>query len=307
MKIFYKTEEKIRGKMAFDKIQKLNLEVICMKKVTRTVVYDDELRIEAYRFEGIVQPFPSHFHEHYVIGFVENGERVLSCRDREYAIEEGSILLFNPGDSHACVQSDEGTFDYRGFNISKEIMLDLAEEVTGKRELPRFSKNVIYDEEAACHLRSLHEMVMKGTGEFKKEENLLFLLSYLIQNYGQPFESCIPECRQEIEKACEYMAGHFTERIYLDQICRHAGLSKSTLLRAFTKEKGVTPYRYLETIRINEAKKLLSEGIPLVEAAIRTGFSDQSHFTNYFNFFLGLAPGTYREIFSEKDGDGGQD
>ena len=91
MKIFYKTQEKIKGKMAFDK------GVIHMKKETRTVVYDDELRMEAYRFEGIVQPFPSHFHEHYVIGFVENGERVLSCRDREYAIEEGSIVLFNPG------------------------------------------------------------------------------------------------------------------------------------------------------------------------------------------------------------------
>ena len=112
-----------------------------MKKETRTVVYDDELRMEAYRFEGIVQPFPSHFHEHYVIGFVENGERVLSCRDREYVIEEGSIVLFNPGDSHVCVQSDEGTFDCRGFNISKEIMLDLAEEVTGKRELPGFSED----------------------------------------------------------------------------------------------------------------------------------------------------------------------
>ncbi len=277
-----------------------------MKKETRTVVYDDELRIEAYRFEGIVQPFPSHFHEYYVIGFVEKGERVLSCRDREYAIEEGSIVLFNPGDSHACVQSDGGTFDYRGFNISKEVMLDLAEEVTGKRELTGFSENVIYDEEAASYLRPLHEMVMKGKGGFGKEEALLFLISLLIQNYGRPFESCIPECRQEIEKACKYMEQHFTERIYLDQICRHVGLGKSTLLRAFTKSKGVTPYRYLETIRINEAKKLLSEGIPPVEAAIRTGFSDQSHFTNYFNQFIGLAPGIYREIFSDKEGDGGQ-
>ena len=277
-----------------------------MKKEIKTVVYNDELRMEAYRFDGIVQPFPSHFHEHYVIGFVESGERVLFCRDREYAIDERCIVLFNPGDSHACVQSDEGTFDYRGFNISKEVMLDLAEEVTGKRELPGFSRNVICDEEIACNLRPLHEMVMKGTGEFGKEETLLFLLSYLIQNYGKPFESCIPECRQEIERACEYMTAHFTERIYLDQICRYIGLSKSTLLRVFTKEKGVTPYRYLETIRINEAKKLLSEGVPPVEAAIRTGFSDQSHFTNYFNQFIGLAPGTYCEIFPKKDGDGGQ-
>ncbi|NBH84515.1 AraC family transcriptional regulator [bacterium C-53] len=277
-----------------------------MKKEVRTVVYDDELRMEAYRFEGIVQPFPSHFHEHYVIGFVEDGKRVLFCRDREYAIEKGSIVLFNPGDSHACMQSDEGTFDYWSFNISKEVMLDQAEEVTGKRELPGFSENIICDEEIACHLRPLHEMVMKGTGEFKKEETLLFLLSYLIQNYGMPFEGCIPECRQEIERACEYMTAHFTERIYLDQICGHVGLSKSALLRGFTKEKGVTPYRYLEAVRINEAKKLLSEGVSPVEAAIRMGFSDQSHFTNYFNQFIGLAPGTYREIFSEKGGDGVQ-
>lgn len=277
-----------------------------MKKETRTVVYDDELRLEAYRFEGIVQPFPSHFHEHYVIGFVEKGERVLSCRGREYTIEEGSIVLFNPEDSHACVQSDGGTFDYRGFSLSKETMLDLAEEVAGKREPAGFSEHVIYDEEAACYLCPLHEMVMNGTGGFGKEESLLLLISLLIQKYGQPFESCIPECRQEIGKACEYMEQHFTERIYLDQICRYAGLGKSTLLRAFTKSKGVTPYRYLETIRINEAKKLLSGGIPPVEAAIRTGFSDQSHFTNYFSQFTGLAPGIYREIFLKKEGDGGR-
>ncbi len=98
------------------------------------------------------------------------------------------------------------------------------------------------------------------------------------------------------------MEMHFKERIYLDQICRCAGLSKSTLLRAFTKSKGVTPYRYLETIRINEAKKLLAEGMTPVEAAIETGFSDQSHFSNYFNQFIGLTPGIYREIFFEKEG-----
>ena len=43
-----------------------------------------------------------------------------------------------------------------------------------------------------------------------------------------------------------------------------------------------------------------------MEVAIRTGFSDQSHFTNYFNQFTGLAPGIYHEIFPEKDGDGRQ-
>ncbi len=272
-----------------------------MKKETKTVVYDDKLRMEAYRFEGIVQPFPNHFHEYYVIGFVEDGQRVLFCKNKEYSIEKGNVILFNPGDNHACVQSDDGTFDYRGFNISKGMMLDLAEEVTGIRELPGFSKNVIYDEEIACYLRTLHEMVMNGTSDFGKEENLLFLISALIQNYGQPFESCVLECRQEIEKACEFIRQHLNERIDLDQICRYAGLSKSSLLRAFAKSKGVTPYRYLETMRINEAKALLGKGMQPIEVAMQTGFSDQSHLTNYFNRFIGLAPGVYRDIFFDKN------
>ena len=271
-----------------------------MKKETRTVVYDDELRLESYRFEGTQQPFPNHFHEYYVIGFVESGERCLSCKNNEYAIQKGNVLLFNPGDNHACVQNDGGTLDYRGFNISKEVMLDLTEEVTGKRELPGFSENVIFDEEGICYLHPLHEMVMKGLCDFGKEENLLLLISMLIQRYGQPFENCSPECRGKIEKACRFMEQHFAERIYLDQICRYAGLSKSTLLRAFTKSKGVTPYSYLENIRIGEAKKLLEQGFPPIEAALRTGFSDQSHFTNYFNRFIGLSPGVYREIFLAK-------
>ena len=272
-----------------------------MNVETRTVVYDEELRIEAYRFEGIVQPFPNHFHEHYVIGFVEDGQRALFCKNQIYSIEHGNIVLFHPGDNHACVQSDEGTFDYRGFHIPKETMLDLAEEVTGRRVLPGFSKNVIVDDEITCYLRPLHEMVMRGISDFGKEENLLFLISALIQKYGQPFESCIPECPQEIEKSCAFMRQHFSERIYLDQICHYAGLSKSTLLRAFTKSKGITPYRYLETIRINEAKLLLEKGVLPIDAAMQTGFSDQSHFTNYFSSFIGLAPGVYREIFLEKN------
>ena len=277
-----------------------------MRKETRTVVYDVALRLEAYRFAGIMQPFPNHFHEHYVIGFVEGGQRVLSCKDKTYNIACGNVILFNPGDNHACMQSDGGAFDYRSFTISKSTLLDLAEDVTGRRELPGFSKNVIYDEEITCYLRPLHEMVMRGLSDFGKEENLLLLISALIQKYGQPFECGIPECPQEIEKACEFMRRHFSERISLDQICRYAGLSKSTLLRAFTKAKGITPYRYVEAIRINEAKLLLEKGTLPMAAAMQTDFPDQSHFTNYFSSFIGLAPGVYREIFLEKDKGGKQ-
>ncbi len=59
----------------------------------------------------------------------------------------------------------------------------------------------VTDKEVTCYLRPLHELVMKGSCEFGKEESLILLVSLLVQEYGQPFESCIPECREEIEKA----------------------------------------------------------------------------------------------------------
>lgn len=276
-----------------------------MKTETRIIVYDDALHLEAYRLAGIVQPFPNHFHAYYVIGLVECGTRLLSCKNREYAISRGSIVLFNPGDNHACIQSDGGTLDYRGFNISKETMLDFAGEITGKRTLPGFSAPVIADNEAACYLRSLHNMVMSGVCGFGKEEQLLLLLSLLLQRYSQPFERCVPECGQAIEAACAFMEQHYANHLNLDQICRHAGLSKSTLLRAFTRQKGITPYRYLENIRIGNAKKLLEQGASPAEAAIQTGFADQSHFTNYFSSFIGLTPGVYRDIFTVQNTNGG--
>lgn len=68
-----------------------------MIKDSKTVVYDKELNLEAYRFTGTIQPFPNHFHEHYVIGLVEEGQRRLSCKNKEYVIEKGKIILFNPG------------------------------------------------------------------------------------------------------------------------------------------------------------------------------------------------------------------
>jgi AraC-like DNA-binding protein len=70
-------------------------------------------------------------------------------------------------------------------------------------------------------------------------------------------------------------------------------------LRSFTRQKGISPYSYLETIRIGKAKKLLEQGIPPIEVALQTGFTDQSHFSNFFKKFIGLTPKQYMNIFKE--------
>jgi AraC-like DNA-binding protein len=268
----------------------------------KMLVYDEKLHIEACYFIGKVSPFPNHFHEHYVIGLIECGNRCLSCKNKEYALTAGSVVIFNPADNHACAQADDTEFSYRGINISPRVMLDLAKAATGRRELPAFSVNVIHDAEIAGCLREIHKMVMDRAAysmNFAKEERLLFLIAELVENYGQRHESVTAKGRQEIAKACEFIEQSYASSVSLEQICRHAGLSKSTLLRAFTRIKGITPYRYLETVRINAASELLKNGMRPLDAAMQTGFSDQSHFTNYFTSFIGLAPSAYCKIFSE--------
>ena len=63
----------------------------------RHIYYDQDLKIEAYNLSGIVQKFPNHFHEYYVVGFVEGGKRRLWCRGKEYDLNAGDLLLLIRG------------------------------------------------------------------------------------------------------------------------------------------------------------------------------------------------------------------
>lgn len=143
-----------------------------MKKGIKTVCYDEELGIEAYWFEGIIQPFPNHFHDYYVIGFIESGSRCLSCKNKEYAIKAGDVLLFNPNDNHGCSQIGNEALDYREINIPSDVMFSLVKEFTRKDIVPVFTENVIYDNELKNSVKLLHKMLMEEAESFEKEELL---------------------------------------------------------------------------------------------------------------------------------------
>lgn len=271
-----------------------------MTHEVRTVVFDEDLKIEAYQFEGIMQKFPNHFHEYYVIGFIEQGKRFLTCNNEEYTLNSGDIVIFNPQDPHACEQIDGRTLDYRCINIQPEVMSQYVQEITGQSYLPRFKQTVLYQSDLAVSLHELHQMILEGQTDFQKEELLLFLMEQLLRDYSATASpSHAEELSAEIKIICEYMESHYAENITLNHLIELTGLSKFRLLRLFTKEKGISPYRYLETIRINQAKRLLEHGILPVEVAFQTGFSDQSHFTNFFKKLIGLTPKQYMGIFKQ--------
>ena len=271
-----------------------------MTQELRTVKYDAELKVEAYHFQGIMQKFPNHFHEYYVIGFIEKGQRYLSCKNKEYTIAPGNLVLFNPRDNHTCEQIDGKTLDYRCINIQPDTMSKAVFEIIGKEYLPYFTSQVIFHSELVAVLRELHQMMMEEEKDFRKEEIFFFLLEQLIQEYT---ERAVPaeKARQsaEAKSICEFLEMYYMENITLDDLCKLTGLSKYYLLRSFTKQKGISPYSYLETIRIDKAKKLLEQGILPIDAALQTGFTDQSHFSNFFKKLIGLTPKQYMNIFKE--------
>lgn len=268
-----------------------------MENQTRTVFYDKELELEAYSFKGVSQSFSKHFHDYYVIGFVDEGSRDMECEKQSFRISKGDILLFNPGDKHSCLQNDGGTFDYRAFNIKPSKMNGLYREITGKSGGLRFQINVISSGELYSCLSGLHDLIMSGSEVLEKEELLLYAMGQLFDECGEPWENNGAEENTDIGKACEYINAHFSEKITLDCLCRETAMSRAGLLRCFAAHKGISPYRYLENIRLGKAKELLENGVSPVETAMSTGFSDQSHFTNFFKSCIGLTPSRYSKIF----------
>ncbi|WPC39496.1 AraC family transcriptional regulator [Clostridium sp. JS66] len=272
-----------------------------MQKENRTVCFDIDLNIEAYNFKGIKQKFPNHFHEYYVIGFIESGRRQLFCKNKEYVIERGDLVLFNPGDNHTCQQIDGGTLDYRCMNIKTEVMKKVAFEITGKDYVPYFKENAVFNSDIVSSLKELYLMIMNEERDFKKEEIFLFIIEQLITEYADAVTvDTLKEANSEIKTICDFLEENYMESITLNKLSELTGLNKYYLLRSFTKQKGITPYGYLESIRISKAKKLLEQGIAPIDAAIQTGFTDQSHFTNFFKKFIGLTPKQYMKIFIQE-------
>lgn len=266
----------------------------------RHVYYDRDLSIEAYQLSGIVQKFPNHFHDFYVIGFIEGGKRQLWCKGQEYTLRSGDLILFNPRDNHYCSPIGGEMLDYRALNICPEVMLKVAKEITGKDYVPCFTQNVVYQSEAAISVGEVYDAILADAHRLQKEEAFFYLMEQVLQDYAAPFESLEPtEPDEQIKKLCAYMEQHYADNITLDTLLSMISFGKTYLLRSFTRQLGVSPYRYLQTIRIERAKKLLEQGVEPIEAADRTGFADQSHFTNFFKSFIGLTPKQYQRIFTD--------
>jgi len=112
--------------------------------------------------------------------------------------------------------------------------------------------------------------------------------------------------REEIYKRIyyskDYIDANYTKDLKLKDIASVAMLSTNHYLRCFKELIGLTPFQYINTLRINKAKELLKkEELFISEIVTHLGYSSLNNFSTYFKNIVGLSPKEYRKkVISSK-------
>jgi AraC-like DNA-binding protein len=99
-----------------------------------------------------------------------------------------------------------------------------------------------------------------------------------------------------VDRALNFIQGHFHDTCDLEQISRSAGTSPQRLSRLFRKELGMTPIRYLWYRRGEEGIRLLREtGLTVAEISHLCGFQNPYHFSRRIRQEYGASPAALRK------------
>jgi AraC family transcriptional regulator of arabinose operon len=100
---------------------------------------------------------------------------------------------------------------------------------------------------------------------------------------------------EPVRKTRERIDRHFREPLQLADLARSAGTTGNHLIRLFKKHVGITPTRYLWSVRTREGIELLTRtGLSVSEIADRTGFANPFHFSRMVRQTTGKSPRGFR-------------
>lgn len=125
-------------------------------------------------------------------------------------------------------------------------------------------------------------------------------LCYKLQEAIDAFTDCmfehVPTKNNEIiKKAIQYISKNYANALTLELVANQVHLNPSYFSTIFKQSTGSSFKEYLNMVRIEESKRLLSNTeYSLIDIAVATGFEDQSYFTKVFKKYTGLTPKQYR-------------
>lgn len=234
------------------------------------------------------------WHENIELIFVLDGAGTIINHDKHLAVEKDDILVINANCLHAFSSATELRYYYliidRGFCLANHF------DTNKIRFEPKFR-----DGEIAEILREILKELAKEEDEPYRVQmiraNLLRLMALLCRRHGiesdEPMtDSHLLSC---MKLAIGYLHSESHRDISLEEVAKLVGLSKFYFSREFRRITGYTFLSYINLIRCEKAKQMLSEStLSIGEIGRACGFDNQSYFSRTFLKRTGMLPSAYR-------------
>lgn len=249
-----------------------------------------------------------HCHEQQIeMGYVLSGRGKYKIDGQIYNVEEGDLLILNPGMYHQALTDGKE-------NPMVEFFVGFTDVFFCGMEPNRF---VVEDGPILHTTGELRQKLfriassMQAENEILREGRYFMLRSYLVQmllliirekstpmkpKKGYSFESVSK--KYVVEQIVNYFEDHYAEKISLDQIAENMYLSPFYISKIFKSETGDTPIRHLINIRLEKAKEILENGQcnSIQEVAAKVGYEDAYHFSKLFKKKYNVPPSKIKHI-----------
>lgn len=254
---------------------------------------EDVAGLELHGGEAVRDALPAHSHEELMIGHVAAGARSMRVGGKSLVLAPGSSFVVAPGAVHtgASIGSDGWTFRvlYVPFQIAREVWEEL-----GGTGVPRVGCVEVAGGEVAPRFGAASRAAVAGAPALELLTRVVELVATLFSHASALRAAPVPAPSRAIGIVRDYLEANAAETISLDQLTAIAQLSKFHLIRRFRASVGMSPHVYQLHVRVRWAKEMIARGATLGEAAVETGFADQSHLNRHFRRIVGLTPGEYR-------------
>jgi AraC-like DNA-binding protein len=235
-----------------------------------------------------------HAHPCFVIAVTELGGSEFKSRGKTDMANKEKLLVFNPSEPHSGRMGGSKRWRYRSFYLgeqsTKHLMSMLGLEQTG-----HFITNTIHDPKLIDSFLKLHHSLEEKdepSDPMGQQEMFIHSFGNLFQSHAQKKIVTQPANLdgQLLAPVIELLNDTYAERLTLENMAATAGLTLFQLIGAFKRTTGLTPHMYLTHIRLRAAVRRLSAGSSLLDAAITSGFYDQSALTRHFKRAYGITP-----------------
>jgi AraC-like DNA-binding protein len=234
--------------------------------------------------------FPRHTHDQFGIGLIRSGaQKSMSGRGMVEA-GPGMVITVNPGEVHDGLPIGEAGRSWNMLYFDPEALQDVVHGLDRMNGEFEFHHPVVDNGDLAARFAQLYRaMTDWDESPLAAEEMALLLVDWLVPS-TRPVSG---QGVSEIGRARDRINDAPAEIMSLSDLADLCGLSRFQFLRGFARTTGLTPHAYMLQRRIDFARRLIAVGAPLAEAAVESGFFDQSHMTRHFTRILGVTPGAY--------------